>query len=94
MRDGYVEGRSNDLGTIVIHSNGHLLKGPGATHRFYMAKILGLKNIPLIVAGIHEDWARQHFSNNMTVDDMHSVVKNHCLVWKPESNLVHTASAN
>ena len=48
------------LGTAVIDRDGRLLRGPGASHRFAAARLVGLREgFPLRLAGAHADWLRQ-----------------------------------
>lgn len=53
---GYHRTIGDDLGSVVVGSEGQWFKGPHATHRFYLSKILGIKKFPLFLAGVHQNW--------------------------------------
>jgi len=78
MEIGYRAELSKDLGTAIINSDGIILKGPGATHRFYIAKILGLDNFPLKVVGVHVDWIK----NNDIDLNLKSIALSHAIEEK------------
>jgi hypothetical protein len=56
---GYDRTIGDDLGAVVVGSDGQWLKGPHATHRFYLSKILGIKKFPLFLAGVHQNWVEK-----------------------------------
>ncbi len=43
---------------IYIHADGHFVYTSGGNHRLNMAKVLGLKRIPVRVRGRHAEWQR------------------------------------
>ncbi|MEH6564946.1 MAG: hypothetical protein V7756_06465 [Halopseudomonas sp.] len=43
---------------IYIHADGSFVYTSGGNHRLNMAKVLGLKNIPVLVRGRHLQWQR------------------------------------
>ena len=55
---GYDLEKGSEIGTAHIDRDGRLVKSGSATHRFCVARIVGVKRFPLRVVGIHEDWAR------------------------------------
>jgi hypothetical protein len=55
---GYDLAKGSEIGTAHIDRDGRLVKAGSATHRFCVARIVGLKRFPLRVVGIHEDWAK------------------------------------
>ena len=49
---------------ICIDSNGQLIKTRGGKHRFPFAAVLGLEIIPVVVHGIHPDFALKLFNES------------------------------
>ena len=57
-RHGFRTEVSADRGFVVIGADGAVLKAKVATHRFYIARALGLPTFPVRVSVVHEDWLR------------------------------------
>jgi len=60
--DGYLESQKVgspywDESHIYIYGDGELCFGRHANHRILMAKLLGIPRIPVLLGGIHVDWA-------------------------------------
>lgn len=47
-------------GNVYIGSDGSLHKSNAGEHRFYIARLLGLKSIPVKINGVHQDWFYSH----------------------------------
>jgi hypothetical protein len=68
-RDGYDMEKGAEIGTAQIDGEGRLIKSGSGTHRFCVARALGLESFPLRVVGVHEDWVRAKApGGGMTVD--------------------------
>ncbi len=55
--DGYEASKAGDTGAARIDREGNLIKGGSATHRFFVARALGVSKFPMQVCGVHEAWA-------------------------------------
>ncbi len=55
-KGGYDEDKGGELGAGRIDMSGQLVKSGGATHRFLIARMLGVKKFPLMITGVHEAW--------------------------------------
>jgi hypothetical protein len=53
----------NDEITVAIDRNGKLLFANNGTHRFFLARILGLKQVPVMVYKRHAEW--EEFRNSV-----------------------------
>ena len=58
---GFDPGRTTDTGWALLGANGQVLKTKRATHRFFIARALGVPTFPLQVAAVHVDWWRRVF---------------------------------
>ncbi len=58
-RDGFDRRKGGGLGRVLIGKDGSIHKCTSGRHRFYSSRILGIKPIPVRVAGVHEDWYRE-----------------------------------
>lgn len=68
MRDnGYDTSIASDIGAVFIDSDGRLVKGSGADHRFCAARLVGLQQIPLRVQGVSQDWYAREVGQKMDV---------------------------
>lgn len=65
-RDGYREELTSP-GTALIGPAGQIHKAGSATHRFFIARCLGVQPISLRVVGVHRDWLR---AQGITPDDL------------------------
>lgn len=59
-KDGFDRRKGGGLGRVLIGKDGSIHKCTSGRHRFYSSRILGIKPIPVRVAGVHEDWYREH----------------------------------
>jgi len=55
---GFDPSRTSETGWALIGPRGEVLKTKRATHRFFIARALGLPTFPLRVAAVHADWWR------------------------------------
>nr|WP_306267793.1 hypothetical protein [Pararhizobium sp. IMCC3301] len=55
-QEGYDVGKGKDYGTALIGKDGSIHKSASGDHRFYFARVLGIKPVPLAISGVHEDW--------------------------------------
>lgn len=53
---GYDPTRASDTGTALIGPDGEIHKSNNGNHRFSAARIVGCPKVPLLIAGVHEDW--------------------------------------
>ena len=60
-RDGFDRAIAGEVGWAAIGPSGEVLKTKRATHRFFIARALGLPAVPLEVAIVHADWWRSVF---------------------------------
>ena len=56
LSEGYLKNDSEGIGNIMIGSNGEIVKSNNGDHRFFTAKIIGLKSMPFKVNRIHENF--------------------------------------
>ncbi|HSF95832.1 MAG TPA: hypothetical protein VLA52_12475, partial [Thermohalobaculum sp.] len=54
---GYDVEKGGEFGSAQIGADGQLVKSGSGTHRFCVARLLGLTRFPLRVVGIHAGWA-------------------------------------
>ena len=59
---------------IFIGRNGNIIGGNGGHHRMTITKLLGLKKIPVLVIGIHQNWAKKCF-NKYNIDVLSAINK-------------------
>ncbi|ABM63105.1 hypothetical protein [Halorhodospira halophila] len=59
-RDGYQANPRDEHGTVLVGEDGCLYKTGGGSHRFYVARLVGVNRLPVAVIGVHEEWARAH----------------------------------
>ncbi len=64
---GYDMSVDDEVGSGLIGPDGTIHKSSSGDHRFYTAKILGLKPFPLIIRGVHEDWYRKAMGNRLNL---------------------------
>jgi hypothetical protein len=55
---GFDPGRTDETGWALIGPRGEVFKTKRATHRFFIARALGVPTFPLRVAAVHTDWWR------------------------------------
>lgn len=55
-QDGYIGGKGREFGTALIGKDGSIHKSASGNHRFYFSRVLGIKPVPLVISGVHEDW--------------------------------------
>jgi len=61
LRDhGYLPERGSRLGGAAIARSGELLKTNAGDHRFFAARYLNVKPVPLQIRYIHPRWLKQH----------------------------------
>lgn len=78
ISNGYQNELSVELGTAIINKDGMILKGPGATHRFYIAKILGIEEFPLRIKGIHKDWMVKNMQDSFDLSTLSKTIQLRC----------------
>ncbi|MBN8632067.1 MAG: hypothetical protein J0L76_14585 [Rhodobacterales bacterium] len=57
-KTGYDRSKAHDIGTAIVAADGSIIKSVAGTHRFSVARILGVSPVPLEILGAHEDWMR------------------------------------
>ena len=57
QRDGYLEDLTSP-GTVLIGADGEIHKAGSATHRFFIARCLGVHPVSVRVVGVHHGWLR------------------------------------
>ncbi len=62
-RDGYRTDLTEDIGYALIGKDGEVLKSKQATHRFFIARALGLPSFPVRITAVHADWWRTAVSD-------------------------------
>ncbi len=78
---GYDEEKAPDTGQCQIDEHGNLIKSGVATHRFCVAKILGIQEVPWKVAGVHAAWGasvsdgRGRLSGDRLVEEVQRVAQ-------------------
>ena len=60
-RHGFDRAIAGEVGWAAIGPSGEVIKTKRATHRFFIARALGLPSVPLEVAIVHADWWRSVF---------------------------------
>jgi len=63
-RDGYRTDISGEAGFALLDADGTVLKTKRATHRFFIARALGLTTFPVQIAAVHESWWRTVMSDS------------------------------
>ena len=53
---GYVEDLAGTPGEVTVGPRGEIEKGERATHRFIIAHLLDVRDVPVRVVFVHEDW--------------------------------------
>lgn len=56
--DGYRLDKGAEVGSAMVGTDGELHKSGSGGHRFYSAKILGVKPFPIRIVGVHRCWFR------------------------------------
>lgn len=59
---------------IFIDRNGEMILGFRGTHRILIADLLKIKEVPVIISGVHYDWAK-HCCGKHNTDILSSIVK-------------------
>lgn len=57
---GYICNEGDDLGNIMINEDGTFHKSNAGDHRFFVAKLVGVKLMPFKINGVHEQWKNSH----------------------------------
>lgn len=63
-RDGFDPRKGGGVGRALIGKDGSIHKSSSGRHRFYAARELGIKPIPLRISGVHEEWYRRIVGSN------------------------------
>lgn len=58
-RSGYDPSKGADTGGAYISATGTIQKSVAGTHRFCIARILGVKRMPVQILGAHENWFKE-----------------------------------
>ena len=66
-KHGYDASKSTEHGTVLIGADGDIHKTYKGNHRFSAARILGVRNVPIFVYGVHEDWFRTRIGSRMDI---------------------------
>ena len=73
-KTGYDRSKAHDIGTGIIAADGSIIKSVAGTHRFSVARILGVSPVPLEIMGAHEDWMRA-MKVNGNVDRLREAIR-------------------
>ena len=73
-KTGYDRSKAHDIGTGIIAADGSIIKSMAGTHRFSVARILGVSPVPLEIMGAHEDWMRA-MKVNGNVDRLREAIR-------------------
>ncbi|AEG31701.1 hypothetical protein [Thiomicrospira cyclica] len=57
IADGFDLSKGKDVAKVYIDADGDILKGESGFHRFAIARIVGIKKMPVRVQGVHALWA-------------------------------------
>lgn len=78
LKDGYNHNINQDIGNIMIGPNGEIHKSNAGDHRFFTAKIVGVKLMPFRVKGIHRSFLKKHNipNSNRGISKLIEVVRN------------------
>jgi len=66
-KHGYDPSKSHEHGTALIGAEGDIHKTYKGNHRFSAARILGVRNVPILVYGVHEEWFRTRIGGRMDI---------------------------
>ncbi len=66
-RTGYDPARAPDTATALIGPGGEVHKAYKGNHRFCVARLLGVRNVPVHVWGVHEDWFAREVGPRMDI---------------------------
>ncbi|WP_045212850.1 hypothetical protein [Desulfonatronovibrio magnus] len=53
---GYQKNKAGDTGSAIVGPQGQLYKSWSGNHRFYAARILKIRQMPLRIVGVHAHW--------------------------------------
>jgi hypothetical protein len=67
---GYDDSKSKDVGVALIGSDGAIHKTDSGTHRFYVARILGVAPVPVKIGGVHKEWFDRHVASSRQLDKL------------------------
>jgi hypothetical protein len=56
VANGFDFSKGNDVAKVYIDANGDILKGESGFHRFAIARVVGIKKMPVRVQGVHALW--------------------------------------
>jgi hypothetical protein len=74
-RTGYDAGRANDTGTALIGPDGDIHKANNGNHRFCAARIVACPKVPLLIAGVHEDWFARMVGPKMNLTRLRAALR-------------------
>jgi hypothetical protein len=73
--EGYNISKSTETGVALIGSDGAVHKAGSGTHRFYVARILGVKAVPVKIAGVHKEWFDRQVGSRRRLDKLSRELK-------------------
>lgn len=73
-KDGFDRRKGGGLGRVLIGKDGTIHKCTSGRHRFYSSRILGIKPIPVRVAGVHEDWFHEHVGPKLNLGKLRHAI--------------------
>lgn len=65
--DGYDNNKNKEIGSVLVAKDGGLHKSGSGNHRFAIARILGIKPIPVVIKGIHSDWYEEKIGHSLNI---------------------------
>lgn len=73
-RDGFDPAKGGGLGKALIGKDGLIHKSGSGHHRFYAARVLGIKPIPVLIAGAHENWYRKNIGSRFALEKLRAAL--------------------
>jgi hypothetical protein len=65
--EGFNYQKGPEYGVALIAGDGSLHKSGSGNHRFYIAKIVGVKSYPLKIGGVHQEWFNRYVHDNKNI---------------------------
>lgn len=76
--EGYLSSIFESTGCVAIGRNGDLIKTANARHRLSIARLLGIKSIPVKLEYIHPLWRKKKYQgelNNISLNNLYSFLE-------------------
>lgn len=72
---GYDLDKGAEYGTALVAKDGALHKSGSGYHRFYVARIVGVKSFPVKIDGVHPEWFDRHVGDKKNLIKLATALK-------------------